>query len=280
MPTTHHHEDHDRGLAFDVSTLLSRRRTLQLLGGVGLGALMGCSSSGEDAGTAASSSTAAAGTSGSTTTGSGEDCAVVPEETAGPFPGDGSNGVDVLSQSGVVRSDITSSFGTSTTTAAGVPLVMELSLLDSSSGCAPLGGAAVYVWHADGLGRYSMYSSGVEDENYLRGVQVSDADGRLRFTSIFPGAYPGRWPHVHFEVYASVEDATGGGRPLRTSQLAFPQDASEAVYATEGYDGSTANLAAMSIDTDMIFQDGYGDQMATMAGDASTGYTATLPVTV
>jgi hypothetical protein len=101
----------DQGLAFDLETMLDRRKLVELLGYYGLGAgllaLAGCGSSGGAADGSASQSAAAATTSGATT----GDCQAIPEETAGPYPGDGSNGPDVLSQSGVVRSDIRSSFG-------------------------------------------------------------------------------------------------------------------------------------------------------------------------
>ena len=154
-------------------------------------------------------------------------CAPIPEETAGPYPGDGSNGPDVLAESGIVRSDIRSSIGDASGVAEGVPLTVDLTVTDTAAGCVPLAGAAVYIWHCDREGRYSMYSEGAENENYLRGVQETDGDGRVTFTSIFPACYSGRWPHIHFEVYASVEDATGGGEPIATSQLAFPQDVCE-----------------------------------------------------
>ena len=75
-------------------------------------------------------------------------------------------------------------------------------------------------------------------------------------------------------------DATGGGEPIATSQLAFPQDVCEVVYATEGYDQSVANLAQVSLESDMVFADGVSQQLATVAGDGQTGYTATLLVPV
>ena len=134
-------------------------------------------------------------------------CAVIPEETAGPFPGDGSNGPDVLNESRIVRQDIRSSFGSSTTTAEGVPLRIQLTIQDAAD-CAPIAGAAVYLWHCDRDGNYSLYSQGVTDENYLRGVQEADVNGVVTFQSIFPACYPGRWPHAHFEVFPSLDMAT------------------------------------------------------------------------
>src|SRR5262245_42460762 len=240
--------DHDRGLQFDLAVLVSRRRALSLLAGAGLLAVVGCASDDDDATAGASSeatddataATAATGSASATPADTNDtaSCAPIPEETAGPFPGDGSNGPDALAESGIVRSDIRSSVGSASGVAEGVPLALDLAVVDTAGGCTPLAGAAVYVWHCDREGRYSMYSSGAENENYLRGVQEADADGRVRFTTTFPGCYSGRWPHVHFEVYASVDDATGGGEPVATSQLALPSDACDVVYGTDGYDAS------------------------------------------
>ena len=120
-------------------------------------------------------------------------------ETAGPYPGDGSNGADVLETSGVERSDIRSSIDGGTTV-EGVPLDITMTIIDMAGGDVPMEGAAVYLWQCDAAGQYSMYSEGVEEETYLRGVQIADAQGKVTFTSIFPGCYAGRWPHLHFEV--------------------------------------------------------------------------------
>jgi protocatechuate 3,4-dioxygenase beta subunit len=271
----HEPEDHDRGLTFD------RRRLLSLLAaGAGAAILAACDSDGSASDTTAASSGSTASTSASTSDTSDTTCAPIPEETAGPYPGDGSNGPDVLAESGIVRSDIRASIGEATGVADGVPLTVELAVTDTAAGCVPLAGAAVYLWHCDREGRYSMYSEGAENENYLRGVQEADADGRVTFASIFPACYSGRWPHIHFEVYASVADATGGGEPIATSQLAFPQNVCEVIYGTDGYDQSVANLAQVSLESDMVFADGSGQQLATMAGTVEAGYTATLPIPV
>ena len=277
----HEVEDHDLGLSHDLPRIvernLGRRGLLALLGGVGAVSVVGC---GSEATTTSSSSAATGGgaAAGSTTTvAEGE----IPEETAGPYPGDGSNGPDVLSESGVVRSDITTSFGSSSGTAEGVPLTIRMKVYDlQGEDATVLSGAAVYVWHADREGRYSMYDDEVSDQNYLRGVQETDAEGYVEFTSVFPACYDGRWPHVHFEVYASTDDATSGGDKLRTSQLALPQDVCETVYATDGYEESVANLSRVSLSSDMVFGDGYSLQMATVTGDVTDGYVATLNVPV
>ncbi len=126
-----------------------------------------------------------------------------------------------------------------------------------------------------------MYSDGAADENYLRGVQESDADGRVTFTSIFPAAYPGRWPHIHFEVYESVDAATGGGTPIATSQIALPEDACNEVFATAGYEQSMRNMQQTALANDNVFGDDGGvHQLGTVTGDLSNGYTVQLTVPV
>ena len=243
------HEDHDRGLAYDLPRLVSRRRALGLLaGGVGV-AMAACGSSG----TAGTSTAESAG---------GE----IPEETAGPYPGDGSNGPNVLTESGVVRSDITTSFGEASGTASGVPTTIEIALLDVAAGGKPMRGAAVYLWHCNADGQYSLYDQAVASENYLRGVQASDGEGKLKFASVFAAAYAGRWPHIHFEVYESIDAATSAGSKLKTSQVALPKEACEVVYATERYQQSAQNLAQTSLETDNVFSDGYASQVADWSG--------------
>jgi len=271
--------DHDRGLSFDMSTLMSRRRALQLLAVGGLVTLVGCGSSSSDSPGAAASATTADASAATSAAATGT-TAEIPEETGGPFPADGSNGINVLTESGIVRSDITSSFGSSSGTAEGVPLSIELTILDVSTGGTPLEGAAVYLWHCDREGRYSLYDAEIADQNYLRGVQASDAAGAVTFASIFPAAYSGRWPHIHFEVYPTLAEATAAGGKLVTSQLALPEDACAQVYATAGYEQSVENLAQTSLATDMVFSDGYSTQLGTVSGSAAEGMTVRLNVGV
>jgi protocatechuate 3,4-dioxygenase beta subunit len=281
----HDHElhDHDRGLSYDLPRLLSRRRALTLFGGAGLvavtAACAGESSPSTTRTAAAAQQTAATPTG--TASATAAPTAEIPQETAGPFPADGSNGINLLTESGVVRSDITSSFGAASGVAHGVPLNIALTILDLSGGrTTPLGGAAVYIWHCTADGAYSLYSDRIATENYLRGVQEADANGNLRFTSIYPGAYSGRWPHIHFDVYPSLGAATTVSDKLRTSQIALPEDASRQVYATDGYGDSLANLERTSLERDMVFRDGYSLQMATVTGSVQSGMTATLTVPV
>ncbi len=259
----------DQGLGFDVGTLLSRRRLLAVLGlGAASVGLAACGGGGSTSSSASSSSAASS---------AGE----IPDETAGPYPGDGSNGPDVLEQSGIVRSDIRSSFGEYSGTAEGVPMTLELTVSDLADGGVPFEGVAVYVWHCTREGGYSLYSSGIEDQNYLRGVQVADADGLVRFTSVFPACYDGRWPHIHFEVYPDQGGTTDSTNAIATSQVALPQDVCEAVYATAGYEASVSNLSRVSLTGDNVFgDDGGASQLATVTGNVTSGYTVRLAVGV
>jgi protocatechuate 3,4-dioxygenase beta subunit len=112
-------------------------------------------------------------------------------------------------------------------------------------------------------------------------VQETDDRGQVKFTTIFPACYSGRWPHIHFEVYSSVADATSSGPIVKTSQIALPKEACEAVYATSGYEQSVSNLSQVSLTSDNVFSDDGGiHQIATMSGDAAGGYTAALTIGV
>ena len=280
MTTLDVHDDHDDfgGLHRDLlatGAAMDRRGLLRLAARFGMSAgalsLLGCG------GSSSPTSPTSTGTTTGTTTGA---CtAKIPSETAGPYPGDGSNGPNVLGLTGVVRSDIRSSFAGLSGTADGVQLTLVLTLVSSST-CAPLAGQAVYLWHCDRPGRYSLYSSGVTNQNYLRGVQEANASGVVTFTTIFPGCYAGRWPHIHFEVYPSLSAATSVGNKIATSQIALPKTACDEVYALAGYEGSVTNLSRVSLATDNVFSDGSALELATVAGSAAGGMTAALTVAV
>jgi protocatechuate 3,4-dioxygenase beta subunit len=289
---------HDEGLIHDLQTLqaqtqaLRRRRLLGLLTGsattaaVGLMgvSLLGCGGGGGAAADTGGSSASSGGSSGGNT--SPGSCTAIPEETAGPYPADGSNSsqgqvANALALAGILRQDMRSSIAGASGVAAGVPLTLTLQLINSNGGCANLADHAVYLWHCDREGRYSMYSSGVQNENYLRAVQVSGADGLLQFSSIFPGCYDGRMPHMHFEVFRSSAQATRFSNKIRTSQIAFPTDICQSIYnEAEGYSTSRSNFARISFASDNVFSDGVTLQLASMGGDRVNGYTARLLVGV
>ena len=276
--TAEEHEDFG-GLHRDLS-VVTRRRALWLAGGaLGAVALAACGVSTKNS----SSSTTFAPAS-STTLANGSDvgasCTKIPSETAGPFPGDGSNGPDVLRESGVVRRDIRSSFGPYSGTANGVPLTMRFKLLNTANGCSPYAGAALYVWHCTADGGYTLYSNGVKNQNFLRGVGQADSDGWVEFVTAFPGCYSGRWPHVHFEVYPTLDKATNVKNKIATSQLALPKDVCEKVYATSGYGQSARNLSGTSLANDMVFRDGWTSQLGTVTGNVNDGFVSQLNVAI
>ncbi len=167
-----------------------------------------------------------------------------------------------------MRSDITTSFGDYSGTAEGVPLTINLTILDVADGGTPLAGAAVYIWHCDRGAAYSLYDAAAADQNYLRGVQESDASGKLTFQTIFPGCYAGRWPHIHFEVFPSL------------AEVALPEDTCLEVYSEAGYAQSGSNLAGMSLASDMVFSDGYSTQLGRVSGTGGSGLAVALKVGV
>lgn len=288
------HDDHDHAqpqLIQDLNALTQhggRRQMLRWLGALSAAStlpLMGCGGGGDAVAGSSASSGSGSSSSGTTTTATGS-CTATPEETAGPYPGDGSNTANgsvanALALSGIVRSDIRTSVGSASGTAAGVPLTLTITLTNTNSSCASLDGYAIYLWHCTRDGKYSMYSSGVTGENYLRGVQETDSSGQATFVTIFPGCYSGRMPHMHFEVYRDANTATSFSNKLKTSQLAFPTATCQTVYNNaSGYSASVSNLAAISFASDNVFSDGVDLQMVSITGDVTHGYQASIIVSI
>jgi protocatechuate 3,4-dioxygenase beta subunit len=179
--------------------------------------------------------------------------------------------------SGVVRTDITSSFGGMSGTAPGVPLTLIMTLVSATT-CQPLAGYAIYAWHCTRDGAYSLYTSGVTNQNFLRGIQEADASGRVTFQTIYPGCYSGRWPHIHFEVFPSLGASSSAANRVATSQIALPIAQNNEVYATAGYESSARNQANITLASDNVFSDGYSLELATVSGSVAGGYTALLTV--
>ncbi|MBT9383133.1 hypothetical protein KM176_04620 [Pseudooceanicola sp. CBS1P-1] len=261
---TQHHDSHDHGLAHDLPRMLGRRRLLAVLGGLGL---------------ASASGTLAAAA----------ECIALPWETAGPYPADGSNSnragdvVNVLKQEGILREDLRASFGDDFSgDVDGVLLDLELTLLDAE-GCTPLAGYAIYAWHCDGTGEYSLYD--VTDANWLRGLAVADDEGKVKFTTIVPGCYPGRWPHIHFEIFKTAEKAVSGEASELTAQIALPESVVGPIYSKDDrYGDSLTNLQANSISQDNVFGDNTDaeieQQTLVMTGDSTEGYRGSVVIPV
>jgi protocatechuate 3,4-dioxygenase beta subunit len=293
-------ENHGHSLTEDMkamAALAGRRRALKWFAGASVATLVAaCGEDGSSSGTTTSSTATATPTPTptatatptptATATASGS-CIVDPTETNGPYPADGTNTSsgstsNALTASGIVRSDIRSSFlGTSTTIATGVQLTLTLTVVNVNATCAPLAGYAVYIWCCDRQGNYSLYTAPAE--SYLRGVQVTDSAGQVTFTLIFPGCYSGRWPHIHFEIFSSLSTAIGGNYASLVSQLAMPAAACTSVYAdTTTYPSSATNFASISLSSDNVFGDNSSAQIAqqtpTLTGGPSSGYTGTAVI--
>jgi len=186
---------------------------------------------------------------------------------------------NALALSGIVRSDIRSSLAGATGVATGVPVKVIFKLVNVNGSCAALSGYAIYLWHCTQDGKYSLYTSGLTSQNYLRGVQATSSSGVATFVTIFPGCYSGRMPHMHFEVYPSLAKATSYANKIKTSQLAFPVATCQSVYNNvSGYSASVANLAAISFSTDNVFSDGVTLELVSITGDNDTGYVANITV--
>ncbi|GID26024.1 dioxygenase family protein [Paractinoplanes brasiliensis] len=177
---------------------------------------------------------------------------------------------DALTRSGIVRDDIRRSFGTASGVARGVPLTVRLRLVSANSG-RPLAGHALYLWHADRDGAYSLHSPGLDDQNYLRGLQVSDEQGWVMFSTIFPGTSEGRWPHLSYEISPAVAAA-----PERAGQVGLPADACVKVYTTTPYAENAAHLALAS----PVADDGGELAMATVTGDLERGFAAVRTISI
>ena len=203
-------------------------------------------------------------------------CPVTPTEIRGPFPADGVGGADrsinVLDLAEVVRRDIRPSFAGLVGVAPGVAMELALTVAESGADCAPLAGRAVYLWQCDARGDYSLYNR--TEVNWLRGLQVADDAGVVRFTSVVPGCYGGRAPHLHLEVFADLAAARGGAAPLLVSQLGLPTEACAEVYADGAtYGDSAANLARWPAERDWAFRDErQAIMMVAMAGNPAGGY--------
>lgn len=246
-------------LATDLAALATRRRALGL-GALGLGGLL-----------AACNETVAAKTPG------GMGCLATPEEIRGPFPADGTRAggrtLNILGSEGLVRRDIRPSFAGMAGDADGVRVDLALKIADAAT-CAPLAGRALYLWQCDAVGDYSLYNR--EDANFLRGLQASDAEGIVRFTSIVPGCYGGRAPHVHIEVFESLAAATTGHNSLLVSQLAFDEAECAKIYRTRSdYGDSLANLERWPADEDFAFygsEEARAAQTIALTGNPVSGY--------
>jgi protocatechuate 3,4-dioxygenase beta subunit len=231
---------------------VSRRDALGLLGLGGAAISLGC---GSDSSITPTATTGTTTTGGSTASGA---CAVTPTETLGPYP----------SLTNFVRSDIREG-------KSGLPLALTITIVNTNNSCSPVANAAVDIWQCDAQGNYSEYSQpgyNGTGQTFLRGIQTTDAGGRVTFTTVFPGWYQGRATHIHVEV--KVNNSV-----VKVTQIAFEETVIAAVYATGVYAAKGRNPTSNA--SDMVFADSLSSETATITGgDATSGYSAAFTVGV
>lgn len=196
-------------------------------------------------------------TEGSDNGSSADNCTVTNSETEGPYP--------IHEPSSLVKADIRGD-------RAGVTLTVNITIRNKNTGCEAVDAAKVDIWHCDALGQYSEYGS-LTSVSWLRGRQTTDADGLTSFTSIFPGWYSGRSPHIHVHVYDSA------GRSLLVTQIAFPDDLCRTVY-TSASDYISHGVHDTLLASDSVFRDGYDNELASFDGSVADGYTLTHTIVV
>lgn len=196
------------------------------------------------------------------------DCTVTNSETAGPFP--------TKNPSSLQREDITGD-------RTGIPLDIEITILDNSTGCLPLANALVDIWHCDKDGYYSEYGgTGMQqadftNNHFLRGRQVTDSNGKIAFSTIFPGWYSGRATHIHVHIY------NDGGSSLLVTQIAFPEGNNSAVVQVNASsdNGYTKGMSGYTYNSnDNVFSDGVSNEMSNISGSVSEGYRLTHSIVV
>src|ERR687885_2426295 len=252
----------NRAKTIPLASMLNRREVLGFLGGTAAVSIVGClrgqSASVEPMGTLtqAPAQTALAAT---------PSCVVRPQQTEGPYF------VDEKLNRSDIRSDPSDG-----SVKQGVPLrlVFHVSRIDGSS-CTSLTGATVDIWHCDALGVYSDVadpSFSTVGKKFLRGNQVTDANGTVNFVTIYPGWYPGRTVHIHFKI--RTDSASQQGYEF-TSQLYFDDSLTDQIHAQPPY--AAKGQRTQRNDQDGIFQGG-GQQLILQLTKDAVGYVGTFDI--
>jgi protocatechuate 3,4-dioxygenase beta subunit len=266
-------------------TSITRRRALAVTGGtVAAGGLAVAGYQAAFADDATATADAAASASASAASTSSECMTLMSSVTEGPYYLDGA----------LVRKDITEG-------KSGVPLTLRLTVVDATDGCTPVPGAAVEIWHCDAWGYYSGYTtanpggsapaesedgSTANDNTYLRGYQIANANGVVKFETIFPGWYNPRTCHIHLKVHTGGEKEDGtyeGGKVNYTGQLFFADDIVEEIFTLEPYSQHSGSYT--TLDNDMVYDGGGASSglltlEAVHKKDASKGYKGLLTLGV
>lgn len=263
---------------------ITRRRALAVTGGtVAAGGLAVAGYQSAFADTAADDGASASASATSTST-SSSCMTLMTSVTEGPYYLDGA----------LVRKDITEG-------KSGVPLTLRLTVVDATDGCTPVSGAAVEIWHCDAWGYYSGYTtanpggsapaesedgSTADDDTYLRGYQIANANGVVKFETIFPGWYTPRTCHIHLKVHTGGQKEDGtyeGGKVNYTGQLFFPDDIAEEIFTLAPYSKHSGSYT--TLDNDMVY-DGGGTSSGLLTlkavhkADPSKGYKGSITLGV
>ena len=190
-------------------------------------------------------------------------CVLTPQADEGPYYHDPK----------LVRTDITEG-------KKGVPLVLLLQVIDTS-GCTPLSGARVDVWHTDAVGAYSGYEGQGDDQavsttgqTFLRGTQMTDTLGEVTFTTIYPGWYPERTPHIHLKVFLDEQN-------VLTSQLYFPDALSEYIYQNVSpYNTRTVERDTVNTTDSVLHDSGGGHESFVNIKEEADYYLASIVIGV
>lgn len=224
---------------------VDRREALVVMGAAGAALALGCGDS-----TSSSSPTSTSPTSPSSTNAA---CSVTPTETLGPYS----------SLTDLFRSDVREN-------KPGALLTLTIKVVNVNASCAAVSNANVEIWQCDAAGNYSQYGSQT-GQTYLRGIQTTNANGEVTFTTIYPGWYQGRATHIHLEV-------TMGGVSRKVTQIAFPESVNNVVHTSGVYASRGVNPTSNA--SDGIFADSLTAELVTPAGDPMNGYTAAFQVAI
>lgn len=249
-----------------VGQILSRRDALKLLG-VGSAAFLAACAAPEVTSTlVATSNPTVASTQASSATNAALSCVVRPELTIGPY----------FVDEQLNRSDIRTE-PSDNSTKEGVPFTLKINVFDvASNSCAPIEGAQVDIWHCDAQGMYSGVSDQGFDttgQKFLRGYQLTDANGEVQFLTIYPGWYSGRAVHIHFMIRTTGAD---GQSYEFTSQFFFDDALSDQVF-TQGPYASKGERDTRNA-SDNIYNNGGDQLLLDITGDNTNGYTAAINI--
>jgi protocatechuate 3,4-dioxygenase beta subunit len=262
--------------------LLTRRRTLGLIGAAGVAGLataIGCSSSDNTATATATRSATATGTTGATATSAATASAATATVTASAEPvincvavaaiTEGPYFVDELLNRSDIRTD-------PTTGAASPGTPLEITIRVFNGACTPLAGAHVDIWHCDAAGKYSDESANnTVGQKFLRGYQVTDENGAVKFTTIYPGWYMGRAVHIHFKI--RTYDGSSSKTSEFTSQFFFDDPQTDAIYQQAPYSSRGSRDTRNSADS--IYGQSGGQTLLTLTPSRS-GYAGSFGISL